>query len=149
MEISVNMFGLRLTIDAHPRSKKGHPPQTTTGVDKTSSIQVAARLESRCASGGAMPDMPRRRTGAVRTRLTQNRRLMAVSSGFGSSSAVTVRGSSAMPQIGQEPGSSLTISGCIGQVNSALLEVAGLCAAREEVQHKAGASSRTPKRLPF
>ena len=38
--------------------------------------------------------------------------------GSRSSAAVTVRGSSAMPQIGQVPGASRTISGCIGQVHS-------------------------------
>ena len=32
-----------------------------------------------------------------------------------------VRGSRAMPQIGHEPGSSRTISGCIGQVHSVLV----------------------------
>jgi len=42
--------------------------------------------------------------GAVRARLIQNRRVMSRSSGL-SSSTVTVRGSSAMPQIGQFPGS--------------------------------------------
>jgi hypothetical protein len=44
---------------------------------------------------------------------------MSRSSGF-ASSTVTVRGSSAMPQIGQLPGSARTISGCIGQVYSVL-----------------------------
>ena len=43
-------------------------------------------------------------TGTVSARPTQNRRVMSASSGFASSSAVTVRGSSAMPQIGQLPG---------------------------------------------
>jgi len=46
---------------------------------------------------------------------------MSRSSGFASSLAVTVRGSSAMPQIGQFPGSARTISGCIGHVYSVLL----------------------------
>jgi hypothetical protein len=41
---------------------------------------------------------------------------MSTSSGFGRSSIVTVRGSSAMPQIGHAPGRSWTISGCMGQV---------------------------------
>ena len=36
--------------------------------------------------------------------------------GIGRRSAVTVTGSSAMPQIGQEPGPTCRISGCIGQV---------------------------------
>ena len=64
--------------------------------------------------------MARNNTGSVRTRHTRNRRDMSISSGFGSSSAVTVRGSSAMPQSGQLPGSSRTTSGCMGQVYSVL-----------------------------
>ena len=49
--------------------------------------------------------------------LTQSRRVKSTSSGFGPSSPVgTPIGSSAMPQIGQSPGPSRTISGCIGQV---------------------------------
>ena len=54
--------------------------------------------------------------GRLNAAAIQNRRVMSSSSGFGSSSAVIVRGSSAMPQIGQAPGASRTISGCIGQV---------------------------------
>ena len=42
---------------------------------------------------------------------------MSTSSGFGPSSTVTNSGSSAMPQIGQAPGSSLTTSGSIGQIH--------------------------------
>ncbi len=51
---------------------------------------------------------------------TQNRRVISTSSGFFSSATLTVLGSSAMPQIGQSPGASRTISGCIGQVYSVL-----------------------------
>ena len=47
----------------------------------------------------------------------QNRRVMSSSSGL-LSSIVTIRGSSAIPQIGQAPGASRTISGCIGHVHS-------------------------------
>ena len=50
---------------------------------------------------------------------TQNRRVMSASSGLGPVSAVTVTGSSAIPQIGHEPGPGRRISGCIGQVHSA------------------------------
>ena len=57
-------------------------------------------------------------SGAVRTTLIQKRRVMSRNSGFSSIAAVTVRGSSAMPQMGQDPGSERTISGCIGQVYS-------------------------------
>ena len=56
-------------------------------------------------------------SGTDRTALTQSRRVKSTSSGFGPSSPVgTPIGSSAMPQFGQEPGLSRTISGCIGQV---------------------------------
>src|SRR5271154_1830349 len=65
-----------------------------------------------------IPDMPKIKTGAVRTTLTQNRRVMDASSGFSSSSITIVRGSRAIPQIGHELGSSPTISGCIGHVYS-------------------------------
>ena len=57
------------------------------------------------------------RIGSVSTSDTQKRLVMSASSGFPSSS-VTVRGSSAMPQMGHAPGASRTISGCIGQVHS-------------------------------
>ena len=49
--------------------------------------------------------------------LCQNRRVMSTSSGL-TSSAVTVRGSNAIPQIEQLPGLACTISGCMGQVYS-------------------------------
>jgi hypothetical protein len=60
-------------------------------------------------------------SGDVSKTLTQNRRVMSRSSGFSSPDAVTVRGSSAMPQIGHEPGPGRTISGCMGQVYSVRL----------------------------
>ena len=47
------------------------------------------------------------------------------SSGFAPPPDVTVRGSSAMPQIGQAPGPSRTTSGCIGQVYVALAVTGG------------------------
>ena len=61
--------------------------------------------------------MPSRNTGTVKTRLAQNRRLMSSSSGLLSSSD-TARGSSAMPQMGHDPGPFRTICGCMGQVHS-------------------------------
>ena len=59
-------------------------------------------------------------SGALRAALTQRRRRMSVSSGFSVSASWIVRGSSAMPQMGQLPGASRTISGCIGQVQVCL-----------------------------
>ena len=55
-------------------------------------------------------------TGSASTSPIQNRRVMSASSGFGGASAVTSSGSSAMPQIGQAPGPTWRICGCIGQV---------------------------------
>ncbi len=65
------------------------------------------------------------RMGTVRPRPIQNRRVMSRSSGFSASSKVGTRGSRAIPQMGQVPGSLRTISGCIGQVQTAPVEAAG------------------------
>ncbi len=70
--------------------------------------------------------MPIATTGIEITTETQKRRVMSRSSGFSSPSSVTPkRGSSAMPQVGQVPGASRTISGCIGQVHSVFTGGAG------------------------
>src|SRR4051794_40217550 len=125
------MLRLRLTIDAQPRSKKGQPPQSTTGVARISCTQLreAGGRERAGLQAGNMPDLPSSSSGRESAALTQKRRRMSRSSGFSSSPpAVTVRGSRAMPQIGQLPGRSRTICGCIGQVysTSQLLSVAGV-----------------------
>ena len=70
-----------------------------------------------------MSDIPSTSTGMVRRTLIQKRRVIETSSGFSSSATIVVRGSSAIPQIGHEPGSARTISGCIGHVYS--IRVAG------------------------
>ena len=112
------MFRLRFTTDAQPRSNSGHPAQSTTGVASASSIHGIHRPSARCTGiPGRKSDMPSRNSGTVNTRLAQKRRLMSSSSGF-FSSRVTVRGSRAIPQIGQDPGPLRTICGCIGQVHS-------------------------------
>ena len=56
---------------------------------------------------------------------TQNRRVMSASSALGPVSAVTITGSSAIPQMGHDPGPGCRISGCIGQVHSATSASAG------------------------
>ena len=68
-----------------------------------------------------IPAMAIANSGAVSAALTQNLRVMSRNSGFSSWVAVTVRGSRAMPQMGQEPGPARTISGCMGQVYSVRL----------------------------
>src|SRR5204863_4892536 len=49
---------------------------------------------------------------------TMNRRRMLTSSGLGEPSSDGTRGSSAIPQMGQEPGASRTTSGSMGHVYS-------------------------------
>ena len=107
-------------IEAQPRSKKGHPPHRTTGVARMSSIQPKSRPGRRCWSGwpGRTSETMTASSGSVSTAPIHRRRVMLINSGL-AASAVTVRGSRAMPQMGQAPGRSRTISGCMGQVYSA------------------------------
>src|ERR1019366_103434 len=122
MAISVNMLVLRFTTDAHPRWKNGQPHQSTAGVARISSSHDKPQFHGNAMNtcGHNMLPIAIASRGAVSARLIQNRRVMSRSSGL-SSATVTVRGSSAMPQIGQLPGSARTISGCIGQVYSRLV----------------------------
>ena len=112
------MFRLRLTSDAQPRWKKGHPAQSTTGVASRNMIQADRRGGTRWWSprAGTCPPISKTTTGSVSASPIQNRRVMSASSGFGPASAVTDSGSSAMPQIGQFPGPFWRTCGCIGQV---------------------------------
>ena len=118
MAISVNILRLRVTSEVQPRSKNGLPPHRTTGLAIANWTQPQVRSEANPSSGrpGMRSAMAMTKTGRLRTRLTQNRRVMSTSSGLGASSRITVVGSSAMPQSGQSPGSSRKISGCMGQV---------------------------------
>ena len=122
--MSVNMFRCRLTSEAQPRTKNGQPPHSTTGLASTNWPHVIAAGGITCISGcpGITSASITTRIGAVSTSDHVNRRVMSSSSGLRSSS-VTVRGSSAIPQMGHAPGASRTISGCIGQVQS--VRVAG------------------------
>ena len=116
--IRVNMLRLRLRTEAQPRLKNGSPHQTVTGEASANSAQtdtVDGTIRSH-ASPGICPAIASTTSGTVKTAPIQNRRRMSISSGLGWSAALTVIGSSAMPQTGQSPGPSWTISGCIGQV---------------------------------
>ena len=70
----------------------------------------------------------------MRTTLVQNRRVMPRSSAF-SSTPVSVRGSSAIPQIGQLPGAGRTICGCIGQTYSIVRGGAAAAAGSSAMPH--------------
>ena len=115
----VNMFSLIVRTEAQPRTKNGDPAHRTTGVARASWIHVEADAETASCNGSTRSrPMPRTRTGRDRATPTQKRRVMSRSSGDGPASAVTVTGSSAMPQIGHDPGPGRRISGCIGHVYS-------------------------------
>ena len=109
------MLRLRLFSDAQKRSKNGQPPHRTTGVASASWTQTAVRIDMKAQPNSSMP-MARITSGADKAALIQNRRFMSMSSGFGPSSRLGSSGSSAIPQIGQLPGWSWRIWGCIGQV---------------------------------
>ena len=130
MAIRVNMFVERFTTDAQPRTKKGQPPQSTAGVANDNSIHESQPLGNACCAGipGCMSAIAIASNGTVSPALSQKRRVISRNSGFSSSAAVTVRGSSAIPQIGQLPGPGRTISGCIGQVYSVRVSNAGVSA---------------------
>src|SRR5262252_121513 len=123
MPISVNMFGLTFTNDAHIRSKNGRPHQSTTGIDSHSSTQLIAPTPKRCISAPPVAISPivNRNTGMVQTTPTQKRRVISTSSGLGvsmsSADATSSIGSSAIPHFGHAPGLSLMTSGSIGHVH--------------------------------
>ena len=102
------------------RAKKGAPAQMTTGVASTSSTQAWIDGGSRPCSGqpGLIPPMARRKTGTVRTRPIQKRRVMSRSSVSSAGSRVVTTGSSAIPHFGHAPGAASRISGCMGQTYS-------------------------------
>src|ERR1043166_4442607 len=113
------MFRLRFTIEYHPRTKNGQPPQSTTGVASASEIQLlnCVPIARRTGSPGNISLILNSSNGKASATLTQKRRFISINSEL-SSSRVAVRGSSAMPQIGQKPGPSRMTSGCIGHVYS-------------------------------
>ena len=111
------MLGERLTSDAQNRRKNGSAAHSTTGVASTSSIQLStcAPSQPRKSSPTTSP-IDSTRIGALSAAETISRRVKSTSSGLGPSSSDATIGSSAMPQIGQSPGPSCTICGCIGHV---------------------------------
>src|ERR1700676_597779 len=100
--ISVNILGLRCTIDIQKRSINGQPPHNTTGVASKSSIQF--RVAAGQCMGSQCAPIATTRIGTDSAALTQNLRHMDSYSGSASASASTSMGSSAIPQSGHEPG---------------------------------------------
>ena len=148
--IKVNMFGLRFTRDVQNRWKKGQPAHSTAGVASASSIHGSHPFGSARCTGmlGSMSAIAIPSKGTVKQHTYQERRVMSRSSGFSSSRAVTVRGSSAIPQIAQLPGCGRTISGCMGQVYSTRA-TAGVLGSRAipQLGHDPGLVSRTSRHM--
>ena len=103
------MLSARRITDCTPRTKNGQPAHSTTGVANKSSTQLEWKL-MKC------PPMSSATTGTASAPPIHRRRVMSASSSFGPCSSETSAGSSAMPQIGQLPGPTWRISGCMGQV---------------------------------
>ena len=112
-------------------------PTAPPGVARNSPIQPVVCIEIKRLTGfpGIMSDIPKNKTGTVSATLTQKRRVIETSSGFSSFSAATVLGSSAIPQIGQDPAPSRTISGCIGHVYSTRVAGAEPAARSSAIPH--------------
>ena len=88
------MFRLRFTTEAQPRSKNGHPAQSTTGVASRNCIQVESRGEHEVVQAerrDMAAHLQHERPASVSASPIQNRRVMSTSSGFGPASAVTVQ----------------------------------------------------------
>src|SRR2546426_9996540 len=83
--IRVNIFGLRLTSDDQKRSKKGEPPQRTTGLARDNSIQLRTSPDK--CNPSFSPNIPRARTGTVKIALNQKRLRIEMYSASGVSSA--------------------------------------------------------------
>src|ERR1035437_11090391 len=106
-------------MDCQPLTKNGNPHHRTTGVARANSIHAHTLAENKCCIGMECRNAETMSAsiGTARATLIHSRLVISASSGL-ESSAVTSRGSSAMPHMGHEPGASRTISGCIGQVYS-------------------------------
>src|ERR1039457_6893175 len=130
------MFRLRCTTDCQPLTKNGNPHQRTTGVASANSIHAHTLADNKCCIGmpGRKAETISASMGTASATLIHSRRVMLANSGF-DSSAVTSRGSSAMPQIGHEPGASRTICGCIGQVYSVRMTGAVTVAGSSAMPH--------------
>ena len=136
-------------MDRHPRTKNGQPPQSTTGVAKRNWNHCQVLGDTARMSGdapGIKSDMVTSRIGIVSAVEIQNRLVMSTSSGFFCSVAVTVLDSSAIPQIGHEPGLSRTIWGCMGHVYSVFVAGAAAITGSSAIPHfgqSPGPSCRT------
>ena len=126
----VNMLKRRVRRESQARSKKGQPPQRTTGADAMSCSQASGRAPKRRVTGwpGSMSAIDRLKTKSAGTKESQKRRVMFSSSGLRSSASgipPTASGSSAMPQMGQGTGDFSLTSGSIGHTQTTSAPGAG------------------------
>ena len=80
MAISVNMLGLTFLIEDTARSKKGQPPQRTTGVVRMNWIQIETCGVINWWTFGSISAIARMNTGSVRiAEITKRRRMSTYS----------------------------------------------------------------------
>ncbi|QDV85779.1 hypothetical protein TBK1r_47950 [Stieleria magnilauensis] len=116
--ISENMFKFIVRNDLAPRTNNGHPHQKTTGVARASCNQpnIAWLIQSAIRKPTIGP-IAIRSSSTDSATPTQKRRFMSAYCLSSPSSAIeTTLGSKSIPQIGQSPGPTCSISGCMGQV---------------------------------
>ena len=110
------MLGERFLTESQPRRKNGAAAHRMIGVARANSMNEASGCPIQSLTGRSTNSpMVRTISGMAAAALIHIRRVKSASSGLGP--PVGSIGSSAMPQIGQLPGASRTICGCIGQVH--------------------------------
>ena len=114
--ISVNMLKLRERSDRQPRCSSGAPHQRTTGVASANCSQPLVGPASGRGNAPSMPPIASVMSGTVKTTAHPRRRRMSTSSGSSPAVATGTARSSAMPHLGQAPGTGLSTPGHIGQI---------------------------------
>jgi hypothetical protein len=118
MAMSVNILRCPERSESQPRTKNGQPHHSTAGIaiaNCSHCLALADKKGRRSMPKTWLPMSRASRTSESGTAIV-SRRMKSISSGLSVISGGTPIGSSAMPQIGQWPGPSFTISGCIGHV---------------------------------
>src|SRR3546814_4656335 len=95
------MLRWRVRIEAQPRSKNGHPAQSTIGAVSASCTQADQACGTRWRPSMSAP-IETISKGIASAPATQSRRVKSISSGLGASSSEGSSGSSAIPQIRSE-----------------------------------------------
>ena len=125
------MLSCHVRNERQPRSRNGQPAQSTTGVASSASTHCAQVAFIQCGSPalvahrstaapgsnpGTSSPIANTSNGMVNASASQKRRVMSRNSGFSPTVTEGASGSSVIPQMGQLPGPTWRICGCIGHV---------------------------------